>query len=81
MSGADVAEESPCKAEKPLLDTPFLVDDAEIEVCRVLDSSGIERPCGLRAFGAVNVVGTLRISSFKAGTWYTFNRGKSTMEE
>ena len=67
VSGADVAEDSPRRAEKPLLDTPFLVDDAEMEVCRVLASSGLERPCDLRAFGAVDVVGTLRISSFKTG--------------
>lgn len=68
VSGADVAEDSPGKAEKPLLDTPFVVDGAETEVCRVLDSSGLDRPCGLRAFGAVDRVGTLRISSFKTGS-------------
>lgn len=80
ISGADVAEDSPRRADKPLLDTPFFVDDAETEVCRVLDSSGLERACDLRPFGAFDIVGTLRISCFKAGscsdvskdeTWWT----------
>ena len=68
ISGADVAEDSPRKAERPLLDTPFFVDEAETDVCRVLDSPGLERPCDLRPFGASNVVGTLRISCFNAGS-------------
>lgn len=68
MSGADVAEDSPRRAEKSLLDTPFFVDEAETEVHGVLDSSGLERPCGLRPFVAFDVVGTLRMSCFKAGS-------------
>lgn len=66
--GADVAEDSPRKIEKSLLDTPFFVDDADTEVCRVLDSSGLERPCDLRPFGFFDNFGTLRISCFKAGS-------------
>lgn len=68
LSGADVADDSPRRAEKLLLDTPFTVDDAEMEVCRVLDSSGLERPCALRPFGSFDADGTLRISCFKAGS-------------
>lgn len=68
VSGADVAEDSPRSAEKPLLDTPFFADDAETEVCRVLGSSGVEWPCDLRPFGTFDQVGTLRISCFKAGS-------------
>ena len=68
VSCGEVAEDLPRKAEKPLLDTPFLVDDAETEVCGVLDPSGLGRLCDLRAFGAVDAAGILRISSFKAGS-------------
>lgn len=66
--GVDVAEDSARRAEKPLLDTPFCVDDADTEVCRVLDSPGLGSPCDLRPFGAFDNVGTLRISCFKAGS-------------
>ena len=80
-SGADVAEDSPRGAEKSLLDTPFLADDAEVEVWRVLDSSGPDRLCDLRAFGAIDVVGSLRMSSFKAGSWSSFSSVWERMEE
>ena len=68
FSGADVTEDSPGRAEKPLPDKPLIVDAAETEVCLVLDPSGLERPCVLRPFDVPNTVGTLRISWLKAGS-------------
>ena len=47
-SGADVAEDSPRRMEMPLSEGPTEVDPAEIEVCRVLDSTGLRPPYELR---------------------------------
>ena len=80
LSGADVADDSPRRAENPLLDGPFLVDDAETEVCRVLDPSGVERPWDLRALRPVDVVGTFRISCFKTGSWARVSRTRDAMD-
>ena len=68
FSGADVTEDSPGRAEKPLPVKPLIVDAAETEVCLVLDPSGLERPCVLRPFDVPDIVGTLRISWLKAGS-------------
>lgn len=79
MSGADVAEDSPRRAEKSLLDRPFFVDEAETEVDGVPNCSGLERPCGLRPLGAFDIVGILRMSCFKAGSWSTVSQLRHTV--
>lgn len=76
MSGADVAEDSRRGALKPLLDKPFLVDDAETEVFRVFDSSGLSLLWESRPLVSFVTRGTLRISCSRAGSYFRLSQRK-----
>lgn len=61
-SGAEVAEDSPRSAEKPLLEYSFCVDGAETELCWVPAASGDARPCEDRRLGCLGAPGIFRMS-------------------
>ena len=61
-SGAEVAEDSPRSAEKPLLECSVCVDGAETELCWVPAASANARPCDDRRLGKLGVAGIFRMS-------------------
>ena len=61
-SGAEVAEDSPRSAEKPLLECSVCVDGAETELCWVPAASADARPCDDRRLGKLGAAGIFRMS-------------------
>lgn len=61
-SGAEVAEDSPRNAEKPLLECSFCVDGAEIELRWVPAASREAPPCEDRRLGILGAAGIFRMS-------------------
>lgn len=62
ISGADVADDSPSRAEKPLPDASFIVEVAEIEVRLVFGSSWLNRFLEVGLRGSLGESGTFRMS-------------------